>query len=488
MSEMIATTRYGKLRGRQDKRFYAFLGVPFAKAPTGALRWKAPVAPDPWEGVLDATEYGYQSLQNNNLGHADRKGLSEDCLNLNIWTPGVDGKKRPVVIMYSGGGSTNGGNDNPVFNGDSFCGDREVVMVFANFRLGMLGFLYLGHLLGEEYQTSGNCGLMDQIFALKWVHENIDAFGGDPDNITIMGQSAGGKTVSNMMLSPWADGLYKKVIAMSGAHQVIRDLETSRVITDRFLALNGIPKSEAASLLSMPGEQILAMQEKYYSVYDHVTGPVYDGVVLPLALEERLLPGEKKGISVLIGHTEQEYAVMPQRLPDDETLRQKLGVMYGISGEHVYAVYREYCRTMPRYMAWARLMTQYNYGDASVRYAGRLARAGAQVWCYRWDYPGTFRPAHGTDLSYVCGYAKDELKGPKPQHFDEVCSLMNASFMNFIEHGNPQAPDTADWQPYTDTAEGTRMYFTDYPAAEPFSLENYDHDFPDSQLILKEER
>ena len=483
---IVANTKYGKVQGKKDGRFYTFLGVPFAKAPAGELRWKAPVEPDPWDGIFDATEYGYQSIQNNNLGHCDRKGVSEDCLNVNIWTPGIDDKKRPVVVMYSGGGSTNGGNDNPVFNGPYFCKDREVVMVYANFRLGMLGFLYLGHLLGEEYQASGSCGLMDQIFALKWVHENIAAFGGDPDNVTIMGQSAGAKSVSNMMLAPSADGMYNKVIAMSGANQVIRDLETSRVITDRFLKVNGIAKEDVRKLFSLSGQEILAMQEKYYSIYPHMTGPVYDGVVLPLRMEDRLLPGAKKGISVLIGHTKEETPFVPRQPEDDETLHERLRIGFGIYGDHVYSVYREYCRTMPKYLALSVLMTQYNYGDGAIRYAQRLANAGAEVWCYRWDYPGNYRPGHGTDLSYVCGYAQYEQKEPKPHHFDEMCLLMNNSFMNFIESGNPQTPDTTAWKPYTDSSEGTRMYFSDYPSAEAFSLDNYDHDIPDSQLTLKE--
>ena len=484
---MIAQTKYGPVEGKMTGRFYTFLGVPFAKAPVGELRWKAPVEPDSWEGVYDATEYGYQSLQDGSIPeHTSGKGMSEDCLNVNIWTPGLDGAKRPVVVMYSGGGSTNGGNNNPVFNGTSFCGDREVVMVFANFRLGMLGFLYLGHLLGEEYRTSGSCALMDQIFALKWVRENIENFGGDPDNITIMGQSAGGKTVSNMTLSPLADGMYRRVIAMSGANQVIRDLETSRVITNRFLEVNGIAKEDAAKLLTLPGDEILRMQKKYYSVYDHVTGPTCDGITIPLDWESMLRPGAKKGISVLIGHTREESATVPMRIPDDETVRAKLNTMYGENGPHVYDVFREYCKTMPRYIAWQNLCTQYNYGDASVRFAGKLARAGADVWFYRWEYPGSFRAAHGTDLAYVCGYAEQEAKDPRPEHLAEVGRMMNSSFMNFIQTGDPRTDGLEGWQPYTDAGEGTRMYFSDYPSAEPFSLENYDHDFPDFQLKLKE--
>ena len=487
---MIAKTKYGLVEGKMTGRFYTFLGVPFAKAPVGELRWKAPVAPDPWSGVYDCTDYGCQSLQDGSFREivTGCKGLSEDCLNLNIWTPGLDGAKRPVVVMYSGGGSTNGGNNHPVFSGTNFCKDREVVMVFANFRLGMLGFLYLGHLLGEEYQASGSCGLMDQVFALKWVRENIENFGGDPDNITIMGQSAGGKTVSNMMLSPLADGMYRRVIAMSGANQVIRDLETSRAITNRFLKVNGIEKKDAGKLLTLSGKEILELQGKYYAIFEHVTGPTYDGITLPIKWEEeRLHPGAKKGLSVLMGHTREEFAAVPMNTLDDEAASAKLNILYGNNGSHVYSVYREWCKHMPRYIAWQNILTQYNYGYASVHFANRLANAGANVWCYRWDYPGSFRAAHGTDLPYVCGYA-EETENPKPEHCEFVAKLMNDSFMNFIMTGNPQTKDTMDWQPYTDAGEGTRMYFSDYPSAEAFSLaDNYDPDFPDSQLILTEE-
>ena len=483
---MLANTKFGQVEGFKEGRFYTFLGVPFAKAPTGELRWKPPVDPDPWEGVFDAREYGYQSIQDAGIPeHLAGKGISEDCLNLNIWTPGIDDKKRPVIVMYTGGGSTNGGNNNPVFNGPNFIKDREIVYIFANFRLGTLGFFYLGHLLGEEYQSSGSCGLMDQIFALKWIHENVANFGGDPDNVTIMGQSAGGKSVCNLMLAPAADGLYNKAISMSGGFQVIRDLETARVATNRFLEVNGIAKEDAGKLLTLPWQDILEMQTRYFRAYSNLTGPVQDGVVLPLDLNERLQPGAKKGISVLIGHVKEESACTPQQVGTDEECLERLGRTYGLNAPHVLSVFREWCRNMPRYEAWTKIMTKYNYGDSTVRYSGRLAAAGAKVWSYRWDYPGYGRPDHASDLGYVCGYMKEKENQPLP-HFDFVCRLMNDSFLNFIESGDPQTADTGDWKPYTDEAEGTRMYFSDYPSAEPFSLENYDHDMPVAQLILRE--
>ena len=484
---MIANTKFGQVEGKKEGRFYTFLGVPFAKAPEGELRWKPPVDPDPWEGVLDATEYGCQSIQSNSMPvHLAGKGISEDCLNLNIWTPGVDDKKRPVIVMYTGGGSTNGGNNNPVFSGQKFIKDREIVFIFANYRLGALGFLYLGHLLGEEYQSSGSCGLMDQIFALKWVRENVANFGGDPDNVTIMGQSAGGKSVCNIMLAPEADGLYNKAISMSGGYQVIRDLETTRVVTNRFLEVNGIAKEDAGKLLTLPWQDILAMQLKYYSAYSNLTGPVYDGVVLPLDITDRLKPGAKKGVSVLIGHTKEESACLPQRAGKDEDYLGHLSRTFGTNAPHVFATFKEWCKTMPRYEAWTKVLTKYNYGDSTIRFSGKLAEAGAKVWSYRWEYPGYTRPEHCGDLPFVCGFMEEKENRPLP-HFDFMCKLMNESFLNFIEFGDPQTEDTGEWKPYTDEAEGTRMYYSDYPSAEPFSMENYDHEMPVAQLILKEE-
>ena len=484
---MIANTKFGQIEGKQEGRFCTFLGVPFAKAPEGALRWKPPVDPDPWDGVLDATEYGYQSIQSDSMPvHLAGKGIAEDCLNLNIWTPGVDNKKRPVIVMYTGGGSTNGGNNNPVFNGENFIKDREIVFVFANFRLGVLGFLYLGHLLGEEYQTSGSLGLMDQIHALKWIHENIANFGGDPDNVTIMGQSAGGKSVCNVMLAPEADGLYTKAISMSGGYQVIRDLETTRVVTNRFLEVNGIAKEDASKLLTLPWQDILEMQLRYYSAYSNLTGPVYDGVVLPLDISERLKPGAKKGISVLIGHTKEESACWPARVGTDEEVLERLGRTFGENAPHVFATFKEWCKDMARYEAFSKILTKYNYGDSTVRYSGKLAAAGATVYSYRWDYPGYKRPDHCGDLPFVCGFMEEKENQPLP-HYDFMCKMMNESFLNFVETGDPQTEDTGVWKPYTDKSEGTRMYFSDYPSAEPFSLENYDHDMPVEQLILKEE-
>lgn len=486
---MIVETTFGKVEGKKDGRYYAFLGVPFGKAPVGDRRFKAPEFPEPWDGVFDATHYGPQSMQDGNF-KAHAANNSEDCLNINIWTPGVgDGKKRPVVVQYSGGGSISGGNSNPVFSGEKFCKGRDVVYMFANFRLGMLGFLYLEHLLGPDYATSGSNGLLDQILALRWIKENAERFGGDPDNVTILGQSAGGMSVSNVLMAPSAKGLYHKAITMSGANQVVRDKETARVITNRFLAVNGLRPDEAGKLLELSAREIVNMQQKYFWKFNHSLGPVYDGVVLPLTNAEALPAGSMDGIDVLTGYCKEEFACEPYNAqPTDDEVKRFMQIQFGTIWPRVFEVYKERRRDMPYYEAWSKVMTQYIFGDKTTRYAERLVGAGARVWNYRWDHPSKGgRPLHAAELRYVFGYVLDE-ESYKPVTSEDLYmeKLANSTFMNFIETGDPRTEDTPDWKAYQGNEEGTRLYYDMYPTAEPFALSEYDHEVPEEEIRLDE--
>ena len=487
--EIIVETTFGRVKGKKDGRYYAFLGVPFGRAPEGKLRFKAPEFPDPWEDVFDATHYGPQSMQDGSFRvHAENN--SEDCLNINIWTPGFDdGKKRPVVVQYSGGGSINGGNSNPVFSGEKFCKGRDVVYMFANFRLGMLGFLYLEHLLGPEYATSGSNGLLDQILALRWIRENAERFGGDPDNVTILGQSAGGMSVSNILMAPSARGLYRRAITMSGANQVVRDRETARVVTNRFLAVNGMKPEEAGRLLELPAREIVRMQQKYLWRFNHSLGPVYDGVALPPSNAEALPAGSMDGIDVLTGFCKEEFPCRPyDAQPTDEEVQRFMKIQFGTIWPRVFEVYQERRKEMPYYEAWSKLMTQYIFGDKTTRFAERLVGAGARVWDYRWDHPGRDgRPLHGSELRYVFGFLFDEeIKAPVTGEDVYMEKLANGTFMNFIETGDPRTPETPSWKAYQSGREGTRFYYDLYPTAEPFSLSQYDHEVPEEELRLDE--
>src|ERR1700691_5706610 len=235
---VIADTTAGKIAGREKAGVLLFAGIPFAAAPLGDRRFKAPAPHEGWSDVRDATRFGQVAVQVGDslgaLGAAPPPDWSEDCLFLNVQTPALDGARRPAMVWIHGGAFVNGTGAMPWYDGANFVRHGDVVVVSINYRLGALGWLELGH-LDPAYATSGNNGLLDQIAALRWVHDNIDGFGGDPDNVTIFGESAGAMSVGTLLATPAATGLFAKAIAQSGAAHNVSSMEGAVSVTEAFL-------------------------------------------------------------------------------------------------------------------------------------------------------------------------------------------------------------------------------------------------------------
>lgn len=218
----------------------------------------------------------------NQIGSASTQEQSEDCLSLNVWTPMADDKHRPVMVWIHGGGFTNGSGSDEWYDGSTFSERGDVVVVTLNYRLGALGFLYLGGVGGPEYAKSGNLGLLDQVAALKWVRDNIAAFGGDPGNVTIFGESAGSMSVCTLMGIPAARGLFHKAIAESGALNLVNNVNYASGVTRQFMSYAGV--TDMAGLLSLTTKQIIKAQSDLSDREGRVgtpLGPVIDGSVLP---------------------------------------------------------------------------------------------------------------------------------------------------------------------------------------------------------------
>jgi len=225
----IVATAGGKVEGFQTKNgVLAFLGIPFGQPPKGDLRFAPPVEVAPWEGVRDATKQGPVAPQPVDDDVPPSKfAQDEDCLNLDIWTPGIDGRKRPVIVYIHGGSFMFGASSDPAYDGANISKRGDIVFASINYRVGMLGFLYLED-FGTEYQGSGSNGIRDEILALRWLKNNIARFGGDPENITIMGESAGGANVLTLIGLPEARGLFQKAIAESGGISAFRTREEAK--------------------------------------------------------------------------------------------------------------------------------------------------------------------------------------------------------------------------------------------------------------------
>src|SRR5262245_45798444 len=217
----VVETQYGRVQGGEERAGLVFRGIPFARPPLGARRFSAPEAPEPWAGVRDATAFGPSAPQaprrSELLPGADSGRIDEDCLYLNVWTPAADGRRRPVLVWIHGGAFVGGSGARPMYAAQTLVACGDVVLVTLNYRLGALGFLYLDSLGGKQLGAAANVGLLDQIAALRWVQTNIERFGGDPGNVTLFGESAGGMSVGSLLGSPASRGLFQRAIAQSGA-------------------------------------------------------------------------------------------------------------------------------------------------------------------------------------------------------------------------------------------------------------------------------
>ncbi|MFT4143548.1 MAG: carboxylesterase/lipase family protein [Mobilitalea sp.] len=478
---MIVTTKNGKLQGIEENGMLTFKGIPFAKAPVGELRFKPPVPADPWEGVLDALQFGNRSLQTTEQVYKDGINLSEDCLNLNIWTPAIDHKKRPVIFYIHGGGHFSGSNSDKFFDGPHLIRGREAVMVAPNYRLGALGYLYLADILGEEYKDSGNCGLLDQILALKWVNENIADFGGDPDMVILMGQSAGGKSVANIMVTPAAKGLFHRAIIQSGSVQCIRDTHTATMLAELVLEKLGVADTPK-EVLKKSGEEVIAAQKEAYEVIDraHLFGPVMDGLTILEEPKEYIEKGRVGDIPVLIGYNKEElYYSDPDYNPSDEESIATFQRCYGKNWEIVFRKYQAYKKEYSAATAFDMVQTLCIYGNASISLTQLLTTAGNKVWSYRWDYGGvTGRAQHFSEMPYLFGYITEEGGKVYDQTEEAIARKMNETWMNFICKGSPEHNKIPKWQPCTTSEIGYRMHMDKEFHLEQINLCDYDQELP----------
>ena len=259
-------TSFGKVQGSYENGLYVFKGIPYAAPPVGELRWMPPAPHQPWDGVRPAVEFGAiaPQLPMSPLPGKEREEepQSESCLFLNIWTPGLDDARRPVMVWIHGGAFSIGSGSETMYRGGKLAATGDIVLVTVNYRLGVLGFLNLNELTRGRIPATGNEGLLDQVAALKWVRDNIAAFGGDPGNVTIFGESAGAMSVACLMNMPAARGLFHKAILESPVGEIARPLVPSLRIAEEFLKIVGIRPQNDSALRALPVDTLLAAQQE----------------------------------------------------------------------------------------------------------------------------------------------------------------------------------------------------------------------------------
>ena len=313
IDELVVRTKAGDLNGARENGVAVFRGVPYAAPPVGDLRFAPPRPAQPWQGVRDARQDGPIAPQaRSRLAHIMgdfERPQSEDCLTLTIWTPAADAGKRPVLVWIHGGAFGSGAGSLPWYSGERFAANGDVVAVSINYRLGALGFLCLPGV------SSGNLGLLDQVAALRFVRDNIAAFGGDPDNVTVVGQSAGASSIAMLMTMPAAGGLFRRAILQSTPFgRMTRTLDDAHRIGQRLLEVLGLKPQQAAELKALPAPKFVTAQgelarlEKKFADAMAPFWPVIDGDVLPTQVATALKSGAGADVEVMIGTTREEMA------------------------------------------------------------------------------------------------------------------------------------------------------------------------------------
>jgi para-nitrobenzyl esterase len=448
---VIAQTKSGSVRGFVRDGVRTWLGVPYAAPPTGALRFRPPEPAPAWTGELDATHVGAVAMQERNsvmAGLTDKTRIAEDCLTLNISAP-PHGDNHPVMVWIHGGAFVMGSGGVPLYDGITFASRHDIVVVTINYRLGLFGFLL------TDQRDQGNCGLLDQIAALRWVRDNIAAFGGDPSSVTVMGESAGAISIANLLAMPAARGLFHRAILQSGAGALV---PPSRADAEQVAAQ---VVAELGSPAAAPADKILAVQALLMRQRGLTAiAPYVDGVNIVTGPRQAALAGTIAAVPLLMGTNRDEWALFDALLPGtakivEAQIRARIG---DAAPDAMIAGYR-----VPSELA----------GDVSFRIpAVRLAEAHpAPVYFYRCDVGGRMLgAAHAVELPLVWNHLANPfaqfLLGGDTKPFEPIALAMHDTWASFIRTGEPNGAGLPEWPRYDAERRATMIIDRDASRVE----------------------
>lgn len=483
------TIAQGQIAGYSENGVYIYKGIPYAKA----SRFMAPEKPDAWEGTRSCRNYGptcpqdkRQGWQNDEIAFAfnwDDGYPGEDCLRANVWTPAktADGRRRPVMVWLHGGGfSAGSGQELPGYDGANLARKGDVVVVTVNHRLNVLGFLDLSD-FGEEYASSGNAGLLDLVAALEWVRDNAEAFGGDPANVTIFGQSGGGGKVSTLCATPAAKGLFHKAIVQSGSTLSTMTADMSRRIGRETVRQLGL-ENDIKKIADVPYEQLLAAGNaavaavrKQAEAEGGIGGafifgwaPTVDGKVLPRQPFAEGAPEQSRDIPMMIGTTRCEFSattyVPMLRNADMAMARNFIISRYG--SQPADKIIDAFGKAYPGYQPKDLIDIDFTFRPTAVRQADiKTAQGGAPVYMYlfTWESPvldGALRSTHCMEIPFVFNNAKihASMTGGGAEAY-RLADRMSDAWLAFARTGNPNTPSLPEWPVYT--ADGRATMFFD---------------------------
>lgn len=478
---VLAETSHGTIQGFRERGVNIFKGIPYAGRVSGDRRFRSPAPLDPWTGVRDATQPGAPSIQPPRRGEPPP---SEDCLFLNVWTPENDNRRRPVMFYSHGGGYVGGSGSAGGQDGANLARFFDVVVVQTNHRLGLLGFLYLDELAGDDYQGSGNMGMLDIVQGLRWVRENIASFGGNPDNVMIFGESGGGGKTSCLYAMPSAAPYFNKASIESGPGVRMQTRESAAATTRLVLERLGIAPSNWQQLLTVSADELLAVQSNIPNVPPFISpattenirlgfGPVVDGVTLPGHPFDPSAPAISRDKPLLVGWNEDEYTFFAWQQRNArawevqfDDLEQALAPQYGENAGRIVEVYRQATPNATASDIFIAVSSINMMGLGSVDIAEKKTiQPGAPAYLYNFGYkteatlPGTdyrLGTPHAMDISFKFNNQVPPPPGEEPRggfggsrpesyvashHFAEL-------WTTFARTGVPAAENVPDWPAY----------------------------------------
>ena len=479
--DTIVTTTRGAVRGTVENGIHVFRGIPYAEPPVGRLRFRPPQPRARWDGVRDVARFGARHSQDHDpvesrlMAAAERPPSGDDCLNLNVWTPDPGATGLPVFVWIHGGSLKFGAGSDALYDGATFA-RAGVVCVTLNYRLHAAGFLWVGDRPG-----SGAFGLLDQIAALEWVHDNIAGFGGDPDRVTIAGESAGGHSVGQLLAAPRARGLFRRAIAQSGAASFDVPVEQAEVIGNAVLGRLGINRPDDDSLAAIDGAALLAASRDteremfglldaagvtptLMSVATRVTSlSTYGGDVVPVRAIDAIADGAARGVGLVIGTTFDETTLFTPAF--GETAPAVAEAAFGPAGPATMAAYRRGSPGGTEHEGRMRLLTDMLFRIPAIRLAEAAQRhANVHMYLLTWTSPPTGRALgafHGLDLPFMWNRtdavadAFFELAG-RPPHAG-LTEAMHGAWAEFVTSGEPRHPHLPHWPGYEPTRRSTLL-------------------------------
>jgi para-nitrobenzyl esterase len=461
----VVETTSGRVRGVINNGIHVFRGLPYGATTAGANRFMPARKPESWSGVRDAFYNGHTAMQAPpaELPHATgirtTEPQGEDCLVLNVFTPGPDPvRKRPVMFWIHGGGYAYGASTSLGYDGTNLARSGDVVVVGINHRLNIFGFLYLAEMGGKEYADSGNAGMLDIVTALQWVRDNIARFGGDPDNVTIFGQSGGGGKVSTLLAMPPARGLFHKAIVESGSTLTQIHREDAQKSTEKVLATLGVKKGDLSALHSMPAAKLMA------AMPGARLGPVVDGRSLRRDPFDPDAPSISADVPMLIGTTETEGSFFaPNELltMDEAAVRTRFQRSLGDDTDKIVALFR---KTRPRATPSELYFTISAFPTSAHIQAQRkseLSKAPAWLYYFTWRTPiqnGLRLSPHTIEIPFAFNnqWLLPELVGTGAD-LQPLADKVNGSWVAFARTGNPNHSGIPNWPAYNGTQRSTMI-------------------------------